>query len=46
MTCSITTPGHTTNLTGVKIGLALASDPFRAPVVEKMSNTLMAAAFG
>jgi len=32
MTCSITSPGHTTNLTGVKIGLALTGDPFRTPV--------------
>jgi hypothetical protein len=32
MTCSITDPGHTTNLTGVKIGLALTRDPYRTPV--------------
>ena len=32
MTCNITNPGHATNLTGVKIGLALSSDPYRAPV--------------
>ncbi len=32
MTCSITRPGHTTNLTGVKIGLALTRDPYRTPV--------------
>jgi len=37
MTCSITNPGHTTNLTGVKIGLALASDPFRAPVAAEVA---------
>jgi hypothetical protein len=33
MTCSITDPGHTTNLTGVKIGLALTRDPYRTPVL-------------
>ncbi len=32
MSCSITAPGHATNLTGVKIGLALVSDRHRAPV--------------
>ena len=37
MVCSITSPGHNTNLTGVKIGLALANDPFRAPVVAEVA---------
>jgi len=32
MPCTITDPGHATNLTGVKIGLALRRDPYRAPV--------------
>ena len=32
MPCDITDAGHTTNLTGVKIGLALTRDPYRAPV--------------
>ncbi len=36
MVCSITSPGHNTNLTGVKIGLALANDPFRAPVAAEV----------
>ncbi len=31
-TCSITDPGHTTNLTGVKIGLSGGGDPRRAPL--------------
>jgi hypothetical protein len=37
MPCSITSPGHATNLTGVKIGLALASDPFRTPVAAEVA---------
>jgi len=30
--CSTTAPGHATNLTGVKLALALGDDPYRAPV--------------
>ncbi len=37
MTCSTTAPGHTTNLTGVKVGLALTRDPFRAPVAAEVT---------
>lgn len=33
MSCTITAPGHATNLTGVKAGLALLRDPWRAPVL-------------
>ena len=36
MVCSITSPGHSTNLTGVKIGLALLRDPSRAPVAAEV----------
>ena len=32
MSCTITAPGHAANLTGVKAGLALLRDPWRAPV--------------
>lgn len=32
MPCTITAPGHATNLTGVKAGLALLRNPWRAPV--------------
>jgi len=32
MHCDITDPGHATNLTGVKVGLALARDPYRTLV--------------
>lgn len=32
MPCTITAPGHVTNLTGVKAGLALLRDPWRTPV--------------
>lgn len=32
MPCTITAPGHATNLTGVKAGLALLRDPWRTPV--------------
>jgi ribosomal protein S18 acetylase RimI-like enzyme len=32
MPCSITAPGHATNLAGVKVGLALLHDPNRTPV--------------
>ena len=32
MSCTITAPGHATNLTGVKAGLALLRDPWRTPV--------------
>jgi hypothetical protein len=38
MLCSITSPGHNTSLTGVKIGLALTLDPFRAPVVAEVAG--------
>jgi hypothetical protein len=37
MVCSITSPGHNTNLTGAKIGLALLRDPFRAPVAAEVA---------
>ncbi len=37
MSCSTTAPGHTTNLTGVKIGLALTRDPYRAPVAAEVT---------
>ena len=32
MPCTITAPGHATNLTGVKAALALLRDPWRTPV--------------
>jgi hypothetical protein len=38
MVCSITSPGHSTNLTGVKVGLALLRDPFRTPVAAEVAR--------
>jgi len=37
MVCSITSPGHNTNLTGVKVGLALLRDSHRAPVAVEVA---------
>ena len=38
MPCTITAPGHATNLTGVKAALALLRDPWRTPVPATVST--------